>query len=194
MPRSIAPDPTNARATRTSSAMIARVCRARGARQSASSRSRSAVTASRGPSARRRTCRSRACRRTCPARPYPLPRRCGESAARLVAHQEMDAAVDEVLPAAPAHGNPAGLGRMLEDLRAVAVALRMDARGEAGQARADDDEGSIWHDDLLLVHLRWDQYLQCCPRLPVSLYVDTRPPPGAKNAVGRPQPRQCNQS
>ena len=60
-------------------------------------------------------------------------------AAGLVAHEEVDAAVDAVRPAAPADRDAACLPRVLEDARLIAVALRVDARSQPGQPRADDN-------------------------------------------------------
>ncbi len=63
-----------------------------------------------------------------------------EARARLVAHNKVNAAVDQVLAAPPAGCHTAGVGMMLKDVALVTVHLGVAASRQAGQSGADDDQ------------------------------------------------------
>ena len=72
-----------------------------------------------------------------------------EIVARLsgpVAHQIMDAAVNEIIFVLPGRGHAARLAVVFEDVRLVAIHLTIAAHGQPRQSCADDDDGFFSHD------------------------------------------------
>ncbi len=62
-----------------------------------------------------------------------------------VAHDKMDAAIDEILPTPPGGGNPTRVDVMLKDAALIAVHLGVAAGGQACQPSADDDDLFFTH-------------------------------------------------
>ena len=65
-----------------------------------------------------------------------------EARARLVAHDKVNAAVDQVFAPPPAGSHAAGMSVVLKDVALIAVHLGVAAGGQAGQPSANDDQRS----------------------------------------------------
>ena len=68
-----------------------------------------------------------------------------QHAARPVPHQEMDAAVDVVAAPPPPRGHASRLAAVLEDARAIAVTLRVDAGSQPCQPAANNRDSLVCH-------------------------------------------------